>query len=606
MPDVVHAFPDSGAAGARTRNSAGSLRLAAAVLLLTLPFSAYPLAWLKPVRGQVPLWGEVEFTGIGVSGMIAAAVVLLFPGRLIQMWRRERPVRLFIVVALTALGIAIIQQIRLGGSGDLLANSLFFTMMPLAGLALNGEFRRVLPNYCRLLFLVLALFSLFTEKFTGLPGNWNWNLSLLAVTLPALFTDKSGHKFRLLPAVITLSVALAAFCLAFPELVPRGAIAGAAGAALLIAVLWFIPRRFRILGALIAGGLGIGLLLQLMFAAEGNADSRIELWRGALTVVLRHPLLGVGAGRFGSAVAPCLPDGYFFSTFMATLHPHPHSELLHFISMFGVTGALCLALLYLSVFSNFNRHAPVRLYLSWMFAALLIHGQFDVLLSTPLAGTLFLIVGGTLAAGNRYRGETVPGRNPAAAIRTAAAGLLVLTAGFEAGRTLRSTLALRRGELLAQEQLIEPAAAALAESRKIQARIPGLYLEAQLMLAGGRNPQAALNRLEEMRRLGTENYFHSNGLRARALALRGEYQAALEWFERELQCFPYSAFYSGLRLEIMRRSGSPPEAIQSAAEHYEFCMRLRGLKPGDFARLLAAPGLDDQPLVQFSRQDTGS
>ena len=132
------------------------------------------------------------------------------------------------------------------------------------------------------------------------------------------------------------------------------------------------------------------------------------------------------------------------------------------------------------------------------------------------------------------------------------------------------------------------------------------------LLSFGEYPQVSLRAARQRRdeakallRDGVDPAKHRKA--ARASASNATFQSvAMEWFERELQCFPYSAFYSGLRLEIMRRSGSPPETILSAAEHYELCMRLRGLKPGDFARLLAAPGLDDQPLVQFSRQDTGS
>ena len=54
-----------------------TLRQVLAYLLWLMPLFSCPLVWLRPVYGKLPLWGDVLFISSHVTGIIAAAIILL-------------------------------------------------------------------------------------------------------------------------------------------------------------------------------------------------------------------------------------------------------------------------------------------------------------------------------------------------------------------------------------------------------------------------------------------------------------------------------------------------------------------------------------------------
>ena len=125
---------------------------------------------------------------------------------------------------------------------------LFYITVPAAGFALAEEIKKLAKYYFVLLLILLLFFSFTGEtKFlTGFVGNWNWNLSLIAVAIPSVFL--------LFNLPIKVFYILSSFCLAgyfiFVYLwnyliMPKGTIAGVAGAivGMVIVSMIKLPKR---------------------------------------------------------------------------------------------------------------------------------------------------------------------------------------------------------------------------------------------------------------------------------------------------------------------------------------------------------------------------
>jgi O-antigen ligase len=124
----------------------------------------------------------------------------------------------------------------------------------------------------------------------------------------------------------------------FPELAPRGTLAGIIGAAVALGIVMLFKRQERWQYAMIAV-LAVGILFISAVKSQESAalaNARVQLWRGSLQFALAHPVTGVGPARFESRVAPWLTPDYFLSDYPAVRHPHPHNELLNMWAGFGI------------------------------------------------------------------------------------------------------------------------------------------------------------------------------------------------------------------------------------------------------------------------------
>lgn len=571
------------------------LRLAAAWSMLLLPGFSFPLVWLRLWRDRVPAWPDAVAFPLPVLALAALAVIGVFPEVLAAGWRRRISVRLVVAGSGMLIAVSLLQHFIFGGTWEFAAENAFYALLPLAGIALAPELKRIFPLFGVIAFVVLAVFTMRTRLFVGLPGNWNWNMAMLALLSPAavLFFRK-GRKM-LWFAVGGVLLVLLIFSLFYFTLAPRGVIVGMIGAAAFLWVARRVPPQRRFMLLLLAMAVGTILFVGFTISAyaASMADSRVQLWRGSLEFSLAHSLFGVGAGRFCAMIAPWLPPEYFSTPFIAENHPHPHNELLFYCASFGIAGIFFLCVLLGGVVKRLRRSDPDGMWLAWVVLALFIHAQFDMLLSMPLTGSIFLLGTGTLLGNGLPRSGGYAPRCEAALLASSA--VLILCCGTwhcYAGLLFRRA----RLQLLAGGPEIRNARTSLQCANRIRPSAPSLYLAARVELFDFKNPAGALTALRRLGDLGYDSYEHSHQIAARAYAAQGMDREALAEFALEEKCFPYSAINAGLELAVLARVGSDPALLAERRNRFAELMAMRGLTDADFPRLLKNPAMDDTPL----------
>ncbi len=558
---------------------------AAALLLLMMPLIDYTQDRIKHYCSAVKNWYESTRDGCSALTVLALAALLLAGLRGIR--RACGRSGLSMALAATAALLLLISlfhvffpSLRTPDPADW-----FIFMLPLAGMALSREVLRLFPWCGSILLAILAVFSFRFDFFTGLPGNWNWNLSLLAVLIPAplLLIFRTPPRRMWLPLLLSM-VFLALFSWWNPELAPRGAAVGVLVSAVAVWLMWKINRRQRVIILCLGGGAGMAMLFSVWLGPADSAvrSSRVWLWRGSAELALAHSICGVGMTNYERQINPYLPREYYFSDFAAERHPHPHSELLAAWSGFGIAGAVFVVLLTLAAVRGFRTLSAVRVWVFWLFLSLFVHGQFDVLLGTPIAGSLCLIAGGALAG--------VP-------VRCAARHRVIGMAAFFiavvlAGMMFRAGLLGREARLLSVAGEKELAREKLRRSLKILPLPQVRYRAGMVELFDFKNPETAVAHLEKL----APGYVHSNGYLARAYAVRGENATALHYFARETVYYPMSALNAYWELEVMKRSGYDATVLRSRQARLNYLLKLRGLSPARIGELIENPALDDAPL----------
>lgn len=567
-----------------------------AVLLLVMPLFAYPLAWYLP-SGGIPFWDMLQGSTPAVIALTALAAAAAEPRRIIKAWQSSKLLRAFLITGVLCCAAAGVQQILYGGLWENFFHALFFISLPWAGIALAPELKRLLPWWCSALFFFLLWMTVQTPMCTGFPGNWNWNFSLLAITLVAVVVLTFRSRWRLAAAGITVSTGVILVFFFFPELAPRGTLAGIIGAAVALGIVMLFKRqerwRYTMFAALAAGALFISAVNNQENASLANA--RIQLWRGSLQFALAHTVAGVGPARIESRIPPYLPPEYFLSDFPAVRHPHPHNELLNMWSGFGFAGLLYILMWIVATTRQIRRHDPVGLWLLWAFLLLFIHGNFDVLLGTPLAGTLFFLMLGTICGS----GLSGPTGIDISRKRYIAAALILFFALFCFCQNLRSGDALRKGRILLSENRKNEAYREFIRSAAIVPAAPAFYFAGQTAFFDMKRPVEAIFWWKKIHtQLRMPSFIHLNRHLGHANDVRGNSALALYYFEKEARDFPFSALNAGLRLGALQKKNAPPDQIAAAATVFDKVMKMRQLKQEEFIKLLRNPALDDEPLVK--------
>ena len=568
----------------------------AAWLLLSLPLFEFPLAWAQMFRGWMPHWSRFTIFSLQTLAPFAVAVLLLTG--VSELRRKCRVSRLSLLLAAGAVALMVLAPARALYTGRRLEPlDLYLPLLPLAGMALSREVMRILPRWGTFVLAVLIAFTLRFPKYCyGLPGNWNWNLSLLAVLLPAPFLLWRHDPRQFWMPVLAAAVFLGAFSLLRPELTPRGVIVGVIVASAALWLLWKLPRRQRIFITILGGGAGIAMFLSICLgpADSANRDSRIWLWRGSMELALRKGMLGVGGGRFEREINPYLPKEYYFSEHATNLHTHPHNELLAEWCEFGVPGVFFVMVLTLAAVSGLRNYSSTMVWATWLFIVLSVHGQVDVLLKTPLAGTVWLVVGGALA-GVRSGSGGVP--HP----KLGVAGVLA---------ALALTAIMSLASWFYRESRISYDAGDGYIARKNAEKSLSLWENPDVRLFAGkiellkmRDPRAAIRHFGKL----APGYVHSNLYMGWAYvdmgaeyAGRGTNDDALRCFKEALRCFdtedkyyPMSALNADVELEVMKKLGEDEVSLVSRKERLQYLLKLRGVT---IEELRADHALDDLPL----------
>lgn len=561
------------------------LKLVAAWILLSLPLFAHPLFWVRFFRTRLVYWNHVTLITLPVLALAAVAVLLLTGFR--DLRRQCAGYRLNLLVAVFSAVLVVQSLARWAYTGGRLEfEDWYLPLLPLAGMALSREIMRILPRWGTIVLAVLIVFTLrFPEYCIGLPGNWNWNLSLLAVLIPAPFLLRRLVPKRFWIPVLAAAVFLGVFSLLKPKLAPFGVIVGVTTASAALWLLWKLPRRQRLFITILGGGAGIAMFLTIWLgpADSANRDSRFWLWRGSVELALRKGAFGVGSGNYEREIDQHLPKEYYFSEYPANLHTHPHNELLAAWCSYGVAGVIFIMVFTLAVVSGLRNYSAVRVWGFWLFLVLSVHGQVDVLLQTPLAGTLWLVVGGALAGDGRRSREAHPRWGFVGAVAAAALAAVVFLASW-----------FYRESLLSYEE-----GDGYISRRKAEKSLALREMPATRYLAGGielrllHNYRGAIRHYERL----APGYLHSNLYMGCSYAALGEYDAALSCFDLESRAFPMSALNAYMKLEVMRKTIGEDDEVSLASQKAElhYLLKLRGISVDE---LLKNHDLDDRSKLK--------
>ena len=222
--------------------------------------------------------------------------------------------------------------------------------------------------------------------------------------------------------------------------------------------------------------------------------------------------------------------------------------------------------------------------------------MFDVHLATPLAGSLFFLMLGTVC------GTGFSGGNNEFSLkkRYIAALLLCAVAVWMASLYFRSGYSLRQGRLQLINGEKTKALESFKRSLEIYPNASAYYMAGQVEFFDFHRPQNALFWWGQIKNeLRMPSFLHLNRLMGHACDVEREYFWALYYFEKEARDFPFSAINAGLRLGTLQKMKGSEEKIRTAEQIFNRCMMMRNLPVKDFSKLLRNPQLDDEPLVKL-------
>jgi len=579
-----------------------------AIVLLCALLLTLPLAWGKLWSVQVPLFGELAGFDFSVFALLGFAVVAAGIPELVRLMRQDRGIQIFVVFAGIGVLLAALQQVKFGWNSTLFLSSLFYFSVPVAGILLAREIRRILPLFLLILFAGSLGISL-REWTSGLPavglsGNWNWNWTLLAVSAPSLVFF-FPVRFRLAGGILSAFGVAAGQFLISPGYASRGTLISCIGAT---AILFATSRlhlannhRKKILTGLAVAAAIAGLAFYYgvrdgFLPSRAPQENRLMLWQGAAALGEAHWGLGVEPGRFEGEIAPYLPVSYFDSDFATDRHPHPHNEFLYLwcgFGLFGIVWWVMTAAAGLRGAIRRRRNDELILLAAWCWLVLLIHGQIDVVLSTPLAGGLFALLTGTLAAAGVPRIRPVAGYR---GVRIAAFAGFGGAAVILLGLNLCSGWNCREGKLALLNGNPEPARRFLERSVAILPTVENLYTLGTVNLFDFHDPSAALTNFKRITSdFRLPSYSHSAGRIARSLAATGKLKESLPYFEQEQRNFPRSAVNLRLWETVLRALGETKQADRHLFEWRKLLGR-KGINEFIFPYLMRDQRLDDSPI----------
>ncbi|MDD5697857.1 MAG: O-antigen ligase family protein [Victivallaceae bacterium] len=567
----------------------------------------YPLVWVRLFTGHLPFWSELSFFTPGMIALLGCFLLLFNPKILFSFFSR-RDAQVTGTAFAFMLLVALIQlKVCCHGRTDYLWSSVYWVAVPLFCAVNRREVEKYLPFFMTLAGTATIIQSFqdlhYFNYYYGLPGNWNWNASLLAVTLPfiALTVYRCLRKYRktALALIIFLAAGGVFLILGCRSKAALLALITAAG---LIAVLRYW-REFPLICRL---GVGIfaaaGLILLWLFRAKliavlGN-DQRFFLWSGALGLIRQHFWLGCGPELFESAYAPHIPTAYYSQLFVVVRHTHAHNHLLHFAATMGIPALLAWSMVIAYIVIKNLRRAigkgdwQLKLYL-FCSTLLAVHSMFDIIvLSWPL-GCIFLTFFGILLG---RAVETSPYREFKAhdflPVLSSLAALCCLVAlGNSLTLNFLGSLHYYQARVKLDKKDLKSAFSEIEESIVYKPTAQNTYLAAKLALYDFKNPARCLKFLDQLAALGFENYEHNNQLRAKALAAGGKLSESLIYFAREQDNFPLSCVNLYYYRLILNRLGRKAAAA-AVDRDLQKLLKLKGFTEAMLPALIADPGRD--------------
>ncbi|HPO90752.1 MAG TPA: O-antigen ligase family protein [Victivallales bacterium] len=203
---------------------------------------------------------------------------------------------------------------------------------------------------------IVSMWQLYSGKmFTGLPGNWNWNASLILSLSPIvifllhffsnLYEKRALHLCKYLVLLFVLFTIY--------QTGSRGA-----GLSMFFAILLYfylesgISLRFKVIFSIVFTIFMLIIMILLIFSGYASHiisyDTRIPMWTGATKLIKDNFIIGVGDSSYLSVYTAYRPISYFLrSHHFAHITEHPHNHILYILGSFGIIGGSALLFLYL-------------------------------------------------------------------------------------------------------------------------------------------------------------------------------------------------------------------------------------------------------------------
>lgn len=176
---------------------------------------------------------------------------------------------------------------------------------------------------------------------TGLFYNRMKLVHVGVVALGATLLMAASSSRRRALGAIALAITLGVL-LTYRRAAPLALLASLGALALLVG-------RARVLAAIGAAGallVGVAALLgrgrERLEAAGDDLGERVEIWLAARDLIGAHPLIGVGHGGYGRAIAPYL-EGASSADLVKNALTNPHNALLYVLAETGLVGFLGFA-----------------------------------------------------------------------------------------------------------------------------------------------------------------------------------------------------------------------------------------------------------------------
>ncbi len=481
--------------------------------------------------------------------------------------------------------------------------NLVFLTVPLFACVNKALFLRILPWFLSLLWLLTSV-AFLTQRLrdiagVGIPGNWNWNATLLLVTgaftifLIFRLLRTRGKTGALLCSLPVGAVTLMLFLWSGS----RASCLGLAVTLLLFLLLSLDARRRKLLflacGILFAAGI---VLLTTQFQAKIDsfmaAEIRPILWESVVRMIGDHPL-GVGAESFEDCYIPYKSVDYFLHDHASPRTIHPHNEFLNIAVLLGIPALLAWCFLTFQGFFRFlrgYRHAESEMKLLFFCLILMLtHAMLDLIFFSWPQDMIGFLFTGIFWAPRMCVGETHLKFRclPRIAGIIALAGVLLSGLNnFRATWNFERALDASRAGNPEQARKYALAGAALSGAFPEH-----LYRCAERALLFDRDYPLALKLAERMEQTPGRNFSRIHMLKAMALASLGRDEEAKTEYERESRNYPYLILPVIGRITCcgrLGRSGEIPALEQKLGE----LMKLRNLSSREVRLIMRHPECD--------------
>jgi len=563
----------------------------------------YPLVWVRVFTGRLPYWGELNFFTPGLIALLCCSLLLFNPKALFDFFSHRAAKMIGIAFGFILL-ISLIQYVQT----NYLWSSVYWIAIPLFCAVNRRQIEKYLPSFMILLGLATVIQSFqelsFSSFLYGIPGNWNWNAALIAVTLPfiCLGIYRCFNKYnKILPYLITFPVLAGIALVLYCE--SRAAVLALVIACCGILILHYwkkLPLVYWLRAGMLVVVIGIillGLFKEQIFVILKD-DQRFFLWSGVFGLIEQNLWFGCGPDLFESAYAPHLSADYYFGRLVSARHPHVHNHLLQFAATMGIPALLawCSVIVY-AVIKNLRQAAGqgnwyLKLYL-FIFILLFIHSMLDLVALVWPLGCIFLIVLGILL-GRAIEDSAQKEFKQAKFIPTLSfiAGLccaIVLLNYLYLN--LFSSLHYRNARLMSDEKDVKSVFLETKKSIAFKMTPQNTYLAAKVSLYDFKNPLACLKFLDMLDSLGFKNYENNNLLRAKALAVTGKLAESLLYFAQEQQNYPLSCVNLYYYRLILSKLGKKQQA-DAIDRHLKSLLKQKGFTEDMLPVLLKDPFKD--------------